>query len=84
MPEGLSTFLEAGKCFISGYKLQTEQFQTTERTQIGFRGWVTYTYPTQAEQYLGTLTALARLATFTGVGYQTARGMGAVRVSRAS
>lgn len=81
LPEGLPAFLEAGKCFISGYKLQTEQFQTSERTQVGFRGWVLYTCLTQADQYLRDLTALARLAAFTGIGYQTARGMGAVRVT---
>lgn len=84
LPEGLLAFLEAGRCLISSYKLHTEQFQTAERSQIGFRGWVNYTCATQADQYLQAITALARLATFTGVGYQTARGMGAVRVNCAS
>jgi CRISPR-associated endoribonuclease Cas6 len=81
LPEGLLPFLQAGKCLISGYELRTEKFQTPERTQLGFRGWVTYESAPHAEAYVVALHALARLAPFTGVGYQTARGMGAVRVS---
>jgi len=84
LPEGLLPFLQAGKCLISSYHLQTQKFQTAERTQLGFCGWAAYEYASLASEYLAPLNALARLAVFTGVGYQTARGMGAVRVTIAS
>lgn len=84
LPDGLCAILQAGKCLVSSYQLQTQTFRTAERTQIGFCGWVVYECRPLGREYLRALNALARLAVFTGVGYQTARGMGAVRVTSAS
>lgn len=84
LPDGLFAYLQAGKCLISSYHLQTAKFQTAERVQLGFRGWVVYECSLHDGDYLRSLNALARLAVFTGVGYQTARGMGAVRVTISS
>lgn len=84
LPEGFLPFLQTGKCLISSYHLQTHKFHTVERTQLGFSGWIVYESASRTGEYLAPLNALARLAVFTGVGYQTARGMGAVRVTIAS
>lgn len=81
LPEGLDRFLQAGKCLVSSYHLQTVKFHTSERTQLGFCGWAVYGCSADTGGYLRALNALARLAVFTGVGYQTARGMGAVRMT---
>jgi CRISPR/Cas system endoribonuclease Cas6 (RAMP superfamily) len=76
-------FLQSGSCVIAGYSLHTTSFRTQERTQLGFQGWVGYECRTHELEMLRSLNALARLAFFTGVGYQTMRGMGAVQVHMA-
>lgn len=80
LPDNLDQFVQGGGCVVSGYRLRTVQFHTPERTQIGFTGWVVYECRKDSVEQVTALNALARLAFFTGVGYQTARGMGAVQV----
>jgi CRISPR-associated endoribonuclease Cas6 len=89
LPDGLEHFLQVGGCVVSRYGLRSVEFRTSERTQIGFTGWVIYrvayrspqTSPNDNEAtHIAALNALGRLAFFTGVGYQTARGMGATKV----
>lgn len=80
VPAEIESFLQHGGCVIAAYALQTTAFQTQERTQIGFQGWVIYECRQRDVAVLSTLNALARLAFFTGVGYQTMRGMGTVQV----
>ncbi len=65
---------------VSRHKLRTVQFRTKERTQIGFVGQVVYECRKKEVECVAALNSLAQLAHFTGVGYQTARGMGAVQV----
>jgi len=79
LPDDLDQFVQGGGCVVSGYRLHTVQFRTPERTQIGFTGWVVYECRKDSAGQMAALNALARLAFFTGVGYQTARGMGAVQ-----
>lgn len=74
---GLAFFLARGDCRVASHRLATVKFQTQERTQIGFVGQVVYECIGD-EQCIAAVNCLARLAFFTGVGYQTARGMGAV------
>lgn len=83
LPAEIAGFLQGGGCVIAAYALQTTSFRTQERTQLGFQGWVAYECRTRDLTVLRTLNALARLAFFTGVGYQTMRGMGAVKVQMA-
>jgi CRISPR-associated endoribonuclease Cas6 len=89
LPDDLERFLQAGGCVVSGYGLRSVEFRTLERTQIGFTGWVIYRIAYRSPQtslnenearHIAALNALGRLAFFTGVGYQTTRGMGATKV----
>jgi CRISPR-associated endoribonuclease Cas6 len=81
LPYGLRRFIEAGWCVVDRHDLHTASFETPNRTQIGFLGDIEYRCDTTDSTYVPALTALARFAHFSGVGYQTARGMGAVQVS---
>jgi CRISPR-associated endoribonuclease Cas6 len=80
LPEDLEDFIYAGGFVVTRHRLRTTSFRTSRRTQIGFTGSVTYTFLEDDVSCVAALNSLARLAAFTGVGYQTARGMGAVRV----
>lgn len=81
LPHDLAEFIEKGGCVVSRYNLQTIEFNMEGHTQIGFVGRVVYKCRTTNQvEYIAALNALARLVPFTGVGYQTARGMGAVQV----
>ena len=42
LPDDLEKFVQAGGCVVSNYSLRAIEFQTPERTQIGFLGWVVY------------------------------------------
>jgi CRISPR-associated endoribonuclease Cas6 len=88
--DDLEGFVQTGGCVVSGYDLRSVEFRTSERTQIGFTGWVLYRVACRTRgSWLSeheaanvvALNALGRLAFFTGVGYQTARGMGATQVT---
>ncbi len=79
LPEGLDQFIRKGGCVVSRHKLGTDTFSTPKRTQKGFTGWVLYECRKPDGAHAAAISALARLAFFTGVGYQTARGMGAVK-----
>ena len=81
LPDGLEHFLQGGGCVIAGHTLHTVTFKTSERTQVGFVGEAQYEHLLPSDPCAAAINALARLAVFSGVGYQTARGMGAVRVS---
>lgn len=81
LPEGLGRSLKGGGCVLSRYDLHSVEFQTPERTQIGFMGQAVYECRPGHREAALALNSLARLARFSGIGYQTARGMGAVQVS---
>lgn len=78
LEDGLEEFIHAGGCVISSHNLRTVEFRMPEHTQIGFVGRATYECLRDAPECISALNALARFAFFAGVGYQTARGMGAV------
>mgnify|MGYP001167232824 CR=1 FL=1 len=80
LPAGILSFIESGGCVIARHNLRTVEFRTKERTQIGFVGSVVYQCRHSNKEATTALAALARFAGFAGVGYQTARGMGAVQV----
>lgn len=83
IPTDLDEFMEGGGCVISGQRgLHTTEFKTTERTQLGLVGQVNFEirWPNETK-YAAALLALSQMARFTGIGYQTTRGMGAVRVT---
>lgn len=81
LPNDLESFVRAGGCVVSNYHLQTVKFQTPDRTQIGFVGRVGYECRKGDPVYIAALNGLARLAFFSGVGYQTSRGMGTVQTA---
>lgn len=84
LPQDLSAFVEKGGCVVNDYWLHAAHFRTSERTQIGFTGTVLYECLQPDALYLSALQRLTRLAFYSGVGYQTARGMGAVRTASLS
>lgn len=79
LPSELEQRIQAGGCVITRHHIQTMAFHTEGRTQIGFLGDVTYRCLSTPEDR-AALQALARLASFAGVGYQATRGMGLVQV----
>lgn len=81
LPDHMDTYLHGGGCVIAHHHIRTIEYQTQNRTQIGFVGTVTYQCRKYEPACISALNALARLAFFTGIGYQTARGMGLVRTT---
>lgn len=75
----LIDLLKDAHCIATEYQLQTSAFQALERLQIGFCGSATYLLHQSSPEFIQSMCALARFAHYTGVGYQTARGMGLVR-----
>jgi len=78
LPAGLEEYLVDGGCVIKRYRLHTVTFPVEKRQQIGFLGDVTFLCRQPDKTYIQALNWLTRFAPFVGVGYQTARGMGAV------
>lgn len=83
LPDGFDTWIGNGGCIVSNLRLISTSSTLPERTQKGFEGWVDYTCRDMTAQYVAAFNHLSRLAHFTGVGCQTARGMGAVRTEPA-
>jgi CRISPR-associated endoribonuclease Cas6 len=79
LPKNLPDFVNAGGCVVAAHRLHTVVSKSTERTQVGFLGDVTYECLDDEAKYVNALKALTRFAFYSGVGYQTARGMGAVK-----
>lgn len=79
LPGQLTDYLAAGGCAICGYDLRTVAIKLMSRTQIGFVGSVLYECLYEDSACIAAINQLARLAFFTGCGYQVSRGMGAVR-----
>lgn len=77
----LAEILSNAGCIISRHQLATATFRTSERLQIGFQGSVTYQLRHPSPEFVQSMCALARLAHYTGVGYQTTRGMGLIQTS---
>lgn len=79
LPHDLEGFIQSGGCVICEHTIRSETFVAPDRTQKGFVGHVGYECLGKNRDKVLALNALARFAYFSGVGYQTARGMGAVR-----
>jgi CRISPR-associated endoribonuclease Cas6 len=72
-------FIQRGGCVVSNYEdLNTIELRIEQRIQLGFVGHVVYECRHKDTAYVVALNALTRLAYFTGVGYQTTRGLGYV------
>lgn len=78
LPSGLGSYLLKRGCVVSELQIHTETSKLSERIQKGFVGHVMYLCSDTDLHCLAALQQLARFAAFSGVGYQTARGMGAV------
>jgi CRISPR-associated endoribonuclease Cas6 len=81
LPLDLLEFIEDGGCVVANHELRTLEWRLPERTQIGFVGHTVYFCRIQSPTHVAALNALTRFAFFAGVGYQTARGMGATIAS---
>lgn len=78
LPSELQMYLHDGGCVTEQYKIETLQFCTGKRRQLGFFGDIVYFCRVENPTCIEALNKLTRLAPFVGIGYQTARGMGAV------
>ncbi|HYE69750.1 MAG TPA: CRISPR system precrRNA processing endoribonuclease RAMP protein Cas6 [Anaerovoracaceae bacterium] len=79
IPDGVEEFLKNGCCRVSYFDIYTVEFMADGRTQIGCIGRVAYQI--DPDPVLSPVFgALARFAAYVGIGYQTARGMGLVKV----
>jgi CRISPR-associated endoribonuclease Cas6 len=81
LPNCLDEYLSQGGCVVADYSLHSTTFATAERKQVAFLGTVIYRCLADEHECIQTLNNLTRFAFFTGVGYQTARGMGCVSTS---
>jgi CRISPR-associated endoribonuclease Cas6 len=79
LPVDLVDYIRRGGCIVSDIDIRCVTTQLRERIQKGFIGRVTYELNNRDPAYVSAIHQLGRLAFFSGVGYQTARGMGAVR-----
>lgn len=79
LPIDLVGYIRSGGCIVSDIEILCVTTQLRERIQKGFTGRVTYELNNRDPAYVSAMHHLGRLAFFSGVGYQTARGMGAVR-----
>lgn len=79
LPGDFADVVKEAGCIITRYQLETSAFHTPERQQIGFHGSVTYQLRHTNPAFVRAMCALARFAHYTGVGYQTTRGMGLVQ-----
>jgi hypothetical protein len=77
----LLPLLEDGSIVLTAYRLQARAIQLDGRVHPGFHGWLSYQCRAQSEALRATFVALARFAFFAGAGTETARGMGATRIS---
>ena len=79
LPKDFLEWLDDYGCVISRHHIQSVCFYDGPRTQKGFVGPVTYTCLDGDSPYSNVIVNLIRLGFFTGVGYQTTRGMGCIR-----
>ena len=79
LPEDFLEWLDDYGCVISRHHIQSVAFYDGPRTQKGVVGPVTYTCLDGVSPYSNAIMSLVRLGFFTGVGYQTTRGMGCIR-----
>lgn len=80
LPDGLLDWITGGGCVVAEHRLETKNFRVNQWTQIGFIGTITYEILGENDVYTRALNGLAKLAFFTGIGCQTARGMGLTQV----
>lgn len=73
--------LEATRCVVTEYCLETTECVLEGHSHLGYLGWIEYTCRTPEVIAVASLNALARLAFFTGSGYLTERGMGVTAVT---
>lgn len=79
LPSSLIEYIDSGGCVVSDINIRCVTSQLRERVQKGVTGRVTYELSERDPACASAMHQLARLAFFSGVGYQTARGMGAVK-----
>lgn len=81
LPDDPTQLVQATDCVISHYRLFTRPVVIGGHSISGYLGWIEYECRRPDHPYLASLNALARLAFFTGTGYNTAQGLGATAVS---
>jgi CRISPR/Cas system endoribonuclease Cas6 (RAMP superfamily) len=79
-PCSASELVQASGCVLSTYAFHTVDIPFCSGVQIGYLGWADYTCLRPQTEESAAITALARLAFFTGWGYETACGFGTARV----
>lgn len=79
LPIDLHYYIRSGGCLVCDISIRSITARLKERIQKGFIGKVTYELADRDPACVSAIHQLGRLAFFSGVGYQTARGMGAVR-----
>lgn len=65
---------------VTRHQLETSYYTREQHHQNGFIGFVVYECLEKQEEFVQLTNTLARFAPYVGIGFQTARGMGAVSV----
>lgn len=74
----IADLITGGGCVISKFSLSSVEISLGSYTMLGSIGYVVYHCLNHNLTFMKSLARLARLAPFSGVGYHTAQGMGAV------
>lgn len=69
-----------GGCLVSDYALRLETWKRFDQALLGWCGWIVYDSHHQSTAHRAAFDALARLASFTGIGCHTQWGMGVTLV----
>jgi hypothetical protein len=75
-PCSASELVQTTHCVLANYQLSTVDIPLPSAPRIGYVGWMDYTCLRAGAEETATLAALARLAFFTGWGYDTSAGFG--------
>lgn len=84
LPYREEQMVQAARCVVTEYNLETAERTLEEHSHLGYLGWIEYTCRTREMTAVTSLNALARLAFFTGSGYLNEQGMGATAVTVAN
>lgn len=82
MPVDVDTFKE--QVVLGNWRGETRRVETGGRRTVGFTGQFTYRLLDKQSKLCRTLAALSTFAFYSGIGWQTAHGLGQVRLKRTS
>ena len=81
LSQDIEHLVQRGECVVSNYDVHTVSLQAEDGFHTGYLGWIEYESLARESTTITSLNALARFASFTGLGELTEYGMGATAVT---